>query len=557
MRMPQGRARGKSETRKEIQMKATRSWRTFALCAVPFLSVGALLASSRPALAAGPPPPPLTNEFLTTFGPTVTANCDPSGISTISFVATGSAFGPYTGTFGESGTATIGPPFGPFAPGPLLSFHADFLINSPSGSVSGSKDLGAGPTGPTIGACTSSPDGTMVFRDIFYNPPGVTYHVSITTPNGTFPDQGTAFGLVSDDEICPGGPLGCMPTNNSFFEGFMSNQVPTTDPAVSASGDNVIATEGTASNGTVAMFTDPDPTSTASEYTTTIDWGDGQSSAGTVSGPTGGPFTVSGSHVYAEEGSDTVKVTITDTDNASNSATATSSASVQDASLSSQCATPAVMPQTYSGPTAKFTDQSSTGTPNDFSATINWGDGSGASSGSIVGGPGNSPYTVNGSHTYTSTGYFTVKTTVNDVGGRMTTATCANVLVFAGAPGGGSFAIGDLENQSGRPVTFWGAQWWQDNATSAGTVASSFKGFAQAPSNPTCGDVWMADPGNSTPPPPGPLPAFMSLIVTSSYSQSGPTISGNVEHIVVVRTNPGYQPDPGHPGTGTVVTQIC
>jgi len=30
-----------------------------------------------------------------------------------------------------------------------------------------------------------------------------------------------------------------------------------------------------------------------------------------------------------------------------------------------------------------------------------------------------------------------------------------------------------------------------------------------------------------------------------------------VVKVVVVRTNPGYEPNPGHPGTGTVVGQVC
>lgn len=28
-------------------------------------------------------------------------------------------------------------------------------------------------------------------------------------------------------------------------------------------------------------------------------------------------------------------------------------------------------------------------------------------------------------------------------------------------------------------------------------------------------------------------------------------------HEVVVKTNPGYAANPGHPGTGTVIAQIC
>jgi hypothetical protein len=49
----------------------------------------------------------------------------------------------------------------------------------------------------------------------------------------------------------------------------------------------------------------------------------------------------------------------------------------------------------------------------------------------------------------------------------------------------------------------------------------------------------------------------MAVIVTSSAAKSGPVISGDTAHIVIVRTDPGYAPDPGHAGTGTVVSQVC
>ena len=93
----------------------------------------------------------------------------------------------------------------------------------------------------------------------------------------------------------------------------------------------------------------------------------------------------------------------------------------------------------------------------DFTATINWGDSS-SSSGTVSGSGGS--YTVAGSHTYASTGYFNVNVHVDDVGGSTAdTTTPCTVLVFAFAPGGGSFVIGDqLERQRhrghllGRPV---------------------------------------------------------------------------------------------------------
>ncbi len=47
------------------------------------------------------------------------------------------------------------------------------------------------------------------------------------------------------------------------------------------------------------------------------------------------------------------------------------------------------------------------------------------------------------------------------------------------------------------------------------------------------------------------------MIVTSSSTKSGSQISGNTVHVVVVKTNAGYDSNPGHAGTGTVVATIC
>jgi hypothetical protein len=133
----------------------------------------------------------------------------------------------------------------------------------------------------------------------------------------------------------------------------------------------------------------------------------------------------------------------------------------------------------------------------------------------------------------------------------------ANKLWYAFAPGGGAFVISDLNSAIGTQVTFWGAKWWKLNSLSGGAAPSAFKGFAKNPAVPNCHTGWNTDPGNNAPPPNGPLPAYMGVIVTSSTSNSGPTIFGNTPKIVVVRTNPGYSNNPGHAGTGTVVANVC
>lgn len=148
-------------------------------------------------------------------------------------------------------------------------------------------------------------------------------------------------------------------------------------------------------------------------------------------------------------------------------------------------------------------------------------------------------------------------TITNSVGFRTTSNTAGVTWTVEFAPGGASFVIGDRNAVIGNSVNFWGAQWAKRNSLTGGAAPRSFKGFAEAPEAPSCGDTWTADPGNSTPPPDGPLPEFMAVIVASSAHQSGPSISGNVAEIVVVRTFSGYRPDPGHQGMGTVVSVIC
>lgn len=172
-------------------------------------------------------------------------------------------------------------------------------------------------------------------------------------------------------------------------------------------------------------------------------------------------------------------------------------------------------------------------------------------------GSGVTDSTGQASFTYSSTepGTDTLQASVTNPAGTITsnTVTVTWTLAFAS---GGSFVIGDLENHAGASVLWWGAQWWKANPMSGGTAPASFKGFENGNSVPTCGQTWTADTGNSTPPPPT-VPSFMGVIVASTIIQSGSTISGTIVHIVVVQTNPGYQPDPGHPGTGTIVAQVC
>jgi MBG domain-containing protein len=131
-------------------------------------------------------------------------------------------------------------------------------------------------------------------------------------------------------------------------------------------------------------------------------------------------------------------------------------------------------------------------------------------------------------------------------------------IATAALDGGGIFAIGNLNASVGTSVNWWGSQWWKQNSLSGGSGPGDFKGYIDTSPGypPRCGDTWTTRPGNSSKPPSN-VPQYMTVVVSSNITKSGPTISGDVQSVVVVRTNAGYDSNPGHAGTGTVVAKLC
>jgi hypothetical protein len=234
------------------------------------------------------------------------------------------------------------------------------------------------------------------------------------------------------DAALPVGSTFCDPLGNDAIKLDSANASGatisiTTDPCITAAGKTVSATEGEGFSGTVATFEDRDTSSTASDYSATIEWGDGAKSTGTVTGGSGS-FSVSGDHTYAEEQSYPVKVRISDIDEPNNTAAATSTATVADAALGAGTLT---VPRTSLGqPTSasfSFTDANTGAATADFMASINWGDGS-STPGAVTGGSGN--FTVSGSHTYAASASYPVTVEVTDDGGSKTEASAkAKVII--------------------------------------------------------------------------------------------------------------------------------
>ena len=140
-----------------------------------------------------------------------------------------------------------------------------------------------------------------------------------------------------------------------------------------------------------------------------------------------------------------------------------------------------------------------------------------------------------------------------------------DVLVFA-FPSRGAFVLGDQSVAAATPLTqltWWSHSWSSVDSLSGGTAPAAFKGFAANVSTlpagspaGACGTSFTTSPGNS-PAPPADVPTYMGVLVASSVSQAGSAIGGGWAKVVVVRTDAGYAPNPGHPGTGTLVATFC
>jgi kumamolisin len=143
-------------------------------------------------------------------------------------------------------------------------------------------------------------------------------------------------------------------------------------------------------------------------------------------------------------------------------------------------------------------------------------------------------------------------------------AASKNAIVFA-FPSRGAFTLGDKTVAAASEettVSWWADTWSSLNSLSGGPAPPAGKGFAGTVSLPSttppvsCSSGWSTSGGNS-PPPVASIPSYMGTLVTSAVTKSGSVISGNTVEIVVVKTNPGYAPNPASHGTGVIVAKYC
>ncbi|MCH7483290.1 MAG: hypothetical protein IIC31_10755, partial [Chloroflexi bacterium] len=203
--------------------------------------------------------------------------------------------------------------------------------------------------------------------------------------------------------------------------------------AVVAAGADQAATEGS-SVVLSATFTD----AAIDTHVASIDWGDGTVATGTVDQDLD---TVSGSHVYADNGVFTLTLTVTDS-------TGLSGAGTLDVTVSNAApsVTPAPNVTAFSGVSkdfavASFTDPGSADT---HVASIDWGDGP-VSTGTVDQGAG----TVSGTHEYLLSSVATVTRTVtvtviDDDGGSASETFTVSVAPAPAVPGTSTWALAVL-----------------------------------------------------------------------------------------------------------------
>ena len=328
---------------------------------------------------------------------------------------------------------------------------------APSGFGAFGGDLLVGSFG---NATATSGNGTISAITLPTAPstPG-TFAGSISTPNGTTSNAGVWSLLFGNGGS--GGTSGTL-----YFSAGISGQTQgligslafspaasasVTASPISAQGATVTGTAGvpltTAATGVlVATFMDTGTPGADSDYTATIAWGDGSTSAATQitqqGTPNGVVFSVFGNHTYATTGTFPLAVTITKTVSsaigiASGQAVIAATAPTPGTAMPLTASTGQALPA--ASVIGTFTEANTSEPASDFTATIDWGDGSPTSVGTVVAGSTAGTFNVEGTHIYAKPGAYKPTILLTQAGGSPVTlsgtATAAITVTDAAVTG--------------------------------------------------------------------------------------------------------------------------
>jgi FG-GAP-like repeat len=183
------------------------------------------------------------------------------------------------------------------------------------------------------------------------------------------------------------------------------------DAPLTAAGLTINAAKGKEFNETLATFTDPNMFSNLSHFTATIDWKDGTVDPGFLAESNGG-FEVQGTHTYTQGGNHSPHITIKDY--GGSRADVDALVKIDAAVIVQALDASGYVDRTFDGKLASFADVDKSLQIEDFTATIDWGDGTTTSGLPAL---ENGGFEVDGSHSYSQKGVYAVTVSVRDKNG--------------------------------------------------------------------------------------------------------------------------------------------
>ena len=319
--------------------------------------------------------------------------CAGSPITSVTILS-GTQSIPFSFTIGTGGAYTI------TGDGPFTG------ANDASATITVTPELNVAPTVGADNATVTATEGTTATNTGTYSDVNVAQNVTITASIGAVTKTGTNTGtwswsLATNDNAAAQTVTitandGAGGVTTTTFQLTINNA----NPVVGAVTTNTPTNQGSPATAS-ASFTDA---GTADTHTCSINWGDGNTTAGTVAAGS-----CSGSRTYTSDGSFTVTITVTDDDLGSGSSSATHVVNNVAPTVNTPVLTPSPSNEgQLVNLSATFTDPGLTET---HTCTINWGDGSPTGPGTVAGGA------CTGSHTYGDNGSYSVTVTVTDDGG--------------------------------------------------------------------------------------------------------------------------------------------
>jgi hypothetical protein len=340
----------------------------------------------------------------------------------------------FIGPNASGGTFTVTPPAGSHtytSPAPLGAYPVTVTILDPSGQTGtavGSAFVttpaagtvfiatgttftttpGTGPTQPIIVAnvVDTNPNANMsnIVATINWGD-GTTTTGVVNLPNPSKPNSYTVTGVHTYSPVSPPGSYTITVTiADPSGQKITASSTALVASFINATGTTFSATPGTPASVTVANFTDSNPDASTSNLMAVVNWGDGQTTAGMV-GSTGTPgdYTVTGTHTYASSSAATHAVTVTILDPSGQTATVNSTAVMSPITTLTPVPTTAyftagVQPS-GSVFVGSFYDTNTSATAGQFTASINWGDGT-ISAGTVAESSTPGLFLITATHTY-------------------------------------------------------------------------------------------------------------------------------------------------------------